>query len=154
MTRTTRTALLRRSALAAITAVGLLAAGVAQARDDRPDVRWSLSFGVPFGAPFAGVTVGNGDSYYGAAPVYGPSPYYGTTPHYGSYYDAAPSAYWPAPRRVVVVPRHDRDRDGIPNRWDRRYNPRWDRDGDGVPNRRDRHPNRPDRRDGRDWHGR
>lgn len=33
--------------------------------------------------------------------------------------------------------RHDRDRDGIPNRYDR------DRDGDGVPNRYDRRPNNP-----------
>ena len=33
--------------------------------------------------------------------------------------------------------RHDRDRDGIPNRFDR------DRDNDGVPNWRDRHPNNP-----------
>jgi hypothetical protein len=31
----------------------------------------------------------------------------------------------------------DRDRDGIPNRWDR------DRDDDGVPNRWDRRPNNP-----------
>jgi len=31
----------------------------------------------------------------------------------------------------------DRDRDGVPNRYDR------DRDGDGVPNRYDRNPNNP-----------
>ncbi len=31
----------------------------------------------------------------------------------------------------------DRDRDGVPNRYDR------DRDGDGVPNRFDDHPNNP-----------
>jgi len=36
--------------------------------------------------------------------------------------------------------RFDRDRDGIPNRFDR------DRDNDGVPNRRDRSPNNPYRR--------
>jgi hypothetical protein len=35
--------------------------------------------------------------------------------------------------------RGDRDRDGIPNRYDR------DRDGDGVPNRRDAHPDNPRR---------
>jgi hypothetical protein len=35
--------------------------------------------------------------------------------------------------------RHDRDHDGIPNRFDR------DRDGDGVPNYRDRRPNNPNR---------
>ena len=34
-------------------------------------------------------------------------------------------------------PRGDRDRDGIPNRWDR------DRDGDGAPNRYDARPNNP-----------
>jgi hypothetical protein len=35
--------------------------------------------------------------------------------------------------------RRDRDRDGVPNRFDR------DRDGDGVPNRFDDHPNNPRR---------
>jgi hypothetical protein len=35
--------------------------------------------------------------------------------------------------------RHDRDHDGVPNRFDR------DRDGDGVPNYRDRRPNNPNR---------
>lgn len=44
--------------------------------------------------------------------------------------------------------RRDRDRDGVPNRYDR------DRDGDGIRNRNDRHPNRPgpesrDHRNGR-----
>ncbi|MEO6362661.1 MAG: YXWGXW repeat-containing protein [Caldimonas sp.] len=34
----------------------------------------------------------------------------------------------------------DRDRDGVPNRFDR------DRDGDGVRNRNDRHPDNPRRR--------
>jgi hypothetical protein len=34
----------------------------------------------------------------------------------------------------------DRDRDGVPNRFDR------DRDNDGVPNRFDNHPNNPNRR--------
>lgn len=33
----------------------------------------------------------------------------------------------------------DRDRDGVPNRYDR------DRDGDGVPNRYDARPNNPNR---------
>jgi hypothetical protein len=33
----------------------------------------------------------------------------------------------------------DRDRDGVPNRYDR------DRDNDGVPNRRDSRPNNPNR---------
>ena len=34
---------------------------------------------------------------------------------------------------------HDRDRDGVANRWDR------DRDGDGVRNRYDRRPDNPRR---------
>lgn len=55
--------------------------------------------------------------------------------------------------------RGDRDGDGIPNRYDRLYNPRWDVDGDGIPNRYDRVDNRrfdrdrdgiPDRFDRRD----
>ena len=41
--------------------------------------------------------------------------------------------------RPGLGPRGDRDRDGIPNRFDR------DRDGDGVPNRFDRAPNQPRR---------
>jgi hypothetical protein len=36
-------------------------------------------------------------------------------------------------------PRGDRDRDGVPDRYDR------DKDGDGVPNRRDDRPNNPNR---------
>jgi hypothetical protein len=45
----------------------------------------------------------------------------------------------------------DRDRDGIPNRYDPNpnrpnYGVRGDRDGDGVPNRFDRYPNNPYRR--------
>jgi hypothetical protein len=50
----------------------------------------------------------------------------------------------------AVPSRWDRDGDGIPNRYDRRYNPPWDRDGDGVPNRYDRHD---DSRRGGDRHG-
>jgi len=44
--------------------------------------------------------------------------------------------------RSPPPPRHgynDRDRDGVPNRYDR------DRDGDGVPNRYDRRPDNPNR---------
>lgn len=67
-----------------------------------------------------------------------------------------------APQPVVYAPAYgrgygDRDRDGIPNRYDRVYNPRWDRDGDGVPNWRDRdgrhgRNDRHDRHDGRRNH--
>lgn len=52
-------------------------------------------------------------------------------------YDRPP----PPERRLMPPPVYgpggDRDRDGVPNRYDR------DRDGDGVPNRRDRAPNDP-----------
>jgi hypothetical protein len=41
----------------------------------------------------------------------------------------------PAPRGYYGY--GDRDRDGVPNRYDR------DRDGDGVPNRYDRNPRNP-----------
>jgi hypothetical protein len=61
----------------------------------------------------------------GGCVAYGPGaydPYYGSsTVYYGTYHDG----------RAM----RDRDRDGIPNRYDR------DRDGDGVPNRYDRAPN-------------
>ncbi|OUM01416.1 thrombospondin type 3 repeat-containing protein [Variovorax sp. JS1663] len=46
-------------------------------------------------------------------------------------YDSGP----PPPRASYG----DRDRDGVPNRYDR------DRDNDGVPNRYDRRPNNPNR---------
>ncbi|MNN75197.1 hypothetical protein D3C81_1914820 [compost metagenome] len=42
-------------------------------------------------------------------------------------------------------PNGDRDRDGIPNRYDRDNGNRHDRDGDGVPNRDDRRPDNPRR---------
>ena len=44
---------------------------------------------------------------------------------------------WDRERFVENRPMGDRDRDGIPNRYDR------DKDGDGVPNRLDRAPNNP-----------
>ncbi len=41
-------------------------------------------------------------------------------------------------------PRGDQDRDGIPNRWDNRpLNPHGDQDRDGVPNRWDQRPVNP-----------
>jgi hypothetical protein len=44
-------------------------------------------------------------------------------------------------------PYGDRDRDGVPNRYDRdtAYRPNGDRDGDGVANKYDRFPNNPNR---------
>lgn len=64
--------------------------------------------------------------------------------HRGGYVRVAPVVIvQPAP--VLVRPayrrggRHDRDRDGVPDRYDR------DRDGDGVPNRYDARPDNPRR---------
>ena len=78
--------------------------------------------------------------YYGnSSPYYG-SAYYGNTVPYvveerpGYVYGHA--GYTRRPRSG----RRDRDRDGVPNRYDR------DRDGDGVPNRHDAYPNNPSRR--------
>jgi hypothetical protein len=45
----------------------------------------------------------------------------------------------PPPPRGHQYGGGDRDRDGVPNRYDR------DRDNDGVPNRYDRTPNNPNR---------
>lgn len=54
------------------------------------------------------------------------------------------SGNWVRPRhdngRGHAYGRQDRDRDGVPNRYDR------DRDGDGVPNRFDRAPDNGHRR--------
>ncbi len=69
---------------------------------------------------------GNGWAYHAARWDRSPVPAYGTAPRY-----------------------RDRDRDGIPDRYDRRpgrYDGRGDRDRDGVPNRYDRRPNDPYRR--------
>jgi hypothetical protein len=119
-----------RLALVSVLALSsALGAGAAQARD--VDVRWSVTIGSP----------GWG---YGPAPVYVPAPVY------------LPQPVYRAPRPVYVLPQPvyyhrapvywDRDRDGIPNRYDRHYNPYGDRDRDGVPNRWDRDDRNPYRR--------
>jgi hypothetical protein len=75
---------------------------------------------------------------------YYPQPYVYTQP---SYVYTQPAYVYTQPGYVYYGQPHyhyghrrDRDRDGIPNRWDR------DRDNDGVPNRYDRRPNNPYRR--------
>ncbi|HSV35842.1 MAG TPA: hypothetical protein VLI46_09805 [Ramlibacter sp.] len=95
-----------------------------------------LSGCVAYGVPY-----GSAEVYYGSG-----SPYYGGGYH-GGYYGGAPyvidqrpvyiqgNSGYPPPRAL-----RDRDRDGVPNRYDR------DRDGDGVPNRQDPYPNDPRRR--------
>ena len=113
---------------------GTLAAGAAHA-GGRPNVQWSVTIG----SPRVGVVVG--------APIYVPPVY---VPRF---YSPRPySPFYAQP--VVVVPQRgvyragwrDADFDGIPNRYDHRYNPRGDRDGDGVSNRRDRNDRNPYRR--------
>jgi hypothetical protein len=87
-----------------------------------------LSIGVPL--PVYGYGYGG---YY-------PQPTYVVT---GPRYVVPQTYYYGGGHRYDRGHRHfrgDRDRDGIPNRWDR------DRDGDGVPNRWDRHPGNGHRR--------
>ena len=80
-----------------------------------------VQWSVTFGSPF----------YAQSMPIYGPPV----------------PVYW---QRGDYKPGYrDRDGDGIPNRYDHRYNPRWDRDGDGIPNRYDRHYGG----GGHNWHG-
>lgn len=99
--------------LVLVAAVGALAAGLAQARD-QADVQWSVTFGNT-----------------ASVPVYAPPPAVIVRPA------PVPVRYYREPTRW------DRDGDGIPNHRDRFYNPRWDVDGDGIPNRRDRYYNGP-----------
>ena len=116
----------KRIVVTALSLAGALAAGAAQARGNF-DVSvhigsGSFVLGLPLPPlPHVVVTPSRGYSpNYGHAPVYGPAQvYFHGQVGYG----------------------RDRDRDGIPNRYDSVYNPRWDRDGDGVPNRYDRYPN-------------
>ena len=124
-------------AIAAVALVGVLGAGLAQARED---VRFSVSIGAPAPVYTTGPAYVAGPAYGYDAPAYVPAPAYREErPAYGWYHVPA--------RRVTPW---DRDGDGIPNRYDRVYNPRWDVDGDGIPNRRDPHPFRYD--GNRGWH--
>lgn len=116
-------------------AVLVAVAATAGAAHARTDVQWQVSIPGPIG-----LVIGNTAPVY-AAPAY-PAAVYAPPVVY-----SRPVAVVEQP--VVVVPRRgdyrgrpsrwDVDGDGIPNRYDHRYNPRWDRDGDGVPNWRDRH---------------
>ena len=121
--------------VAALAIGGALATGAAQARGG--DVQWSVTVGTPavqwhVASPVARVVV--------PVPVY-PRYIYHASGHRHGYgdrdRDGIPNRY-----DRVYNPRWDIDGDGIPNRRDRVYNPRWDRDGDGIPNRYDRHPGR------------
>ncbi len=101
-------------AAAAVAATGAVGTADAEAAGEL-GVQWSVTIGSPFYAP----------------PLYLPPP--------PRVFHAPPApVYWGHGHHGY---RHgDRDRDGIPDRYDHRYTPRWDRDGDGVPNRYDRHP--------------
>lgn len=117
-------------AAAALVLGGLAAASTAHARSD---VHFSIGVNLP------GV-------YAQPAPVYYPS-----APSY--YVQPAPVYVQPAPVYYGGRgPWGDRDRDGVPNAYDRYDNrhhgrhhrgPRADADRDGVPNRYDRYPGNP-----------
>jgi hypothetical protein len=120
-------------AVPVLAAAGLFGSAAAHARSD---VQWSISIGVPFFAP--------PPVYYAPPPVH--------------YAPPRPVIVRPAP--IYYAPRHhgyhgyhghpgyhrDADRDGIPDRYDRRYDPYGDRDRDGAPNRWDRNDRNPYRR--------
>jgi hypothetical protein len=82
-------------------------------------------YGHPYGYPYGTAEV----HYSTGTPYYGGHYYYGHRPSYIHGYGA----------RGYGRGSRDRDRDGIPNRYDR------DRDGDGVPNRHDARPYNPRR---------
>lgn len=125
-------------AIVALGLAGALAGGSAMARD-RDDVRWSVTVGSP--GVYVGASSGYYPGYYRPAPVYvQPAPVYYEAPGYyhrdRHHHHHRHGHGYQEPRRWDV------DGDGIPNRYDNRYNPRWDRDGDGIPNRYDRYPGR------------
>jgi hypothetical protein len=101
-------------------------------------------------ATTAGCVESNGypaTTYAGAQPAYYGQPAYTPAPAY--YGGPAPTYYSPAPQvvtqtRYVPVRPGDRDRDGIPNRYDATNNRAGpaDRDRDGIPNRKDQRDNR------------
>ena len=148
---------MNKSLIAAVAATAsLLGTGAAHAGD----VYWSIGIN----APPVGTVISNAPVYAPAPVIVAPPPVVYAPPPV--VYAPAPVMYQPAPRVVypapVVVGRPvpvaygggwgDRDRDGIPNRYDRydnRYSHHhghrhggWDRDRDGVPDRYDRYDDR------------
>lgn len=141
------------------TAAALLAAGTARAGD----VHWSIGINLP---PIGTVisNVPQGPIYAPAPVIYSPPPVVYSPPPV--VYAPPPVVYRPVPRVVYPAPvvygqpvpvvygpgyyGHrqqgwgDRDRDGIPNRYDRYDNRQqhWDRDRDGIPNWQDRRDDR------------
>ncbi len=131
--------------LALAAAASVLAAGAAHAGSN---VYWSIGLN----APAVSTVISNSPGYYAPAPVYAYPPPVVYTP--------APRVYYPQPQVVYERPAPvyyhghrrgaDRDRDGIPDRFDRYDNRQgWngqhqyrDRDRDGIPDRRDPVDNR------------
>lgn len=126
----------------ALAAAAVLVTGAAHAGSN---VFWSIGIS----APPIGTVISNAPGYYAPAPVYAYPPPIVYTP--------APRVYYP-PQVVYERPvpiyhqgqrrQWDRDRDGIPDRYDR-YDNRQDRNGQVRDRDRDGIPDRYDRRDDR-----
>ena len=154
---------MKKPLVLAIAAVaGVLAAGAAQAGSN---IQWSIGINAP---PVATVISNGGYGYYAPAPVYAYPPEVVYSPAPRAYYppevvySPAPRAYYPPQvvyERPVPIYYHgqrrmsDRDRDGIPDRYDRYDNRQGydrghdrghfrDRDRDGIPDRYDRNDGR------------
>ena len=104
----------RKLAIVSVAFAGLLAAAASAEARGRDDVQFSLSIGS--------------------------NPFFSVQPVHGARHRSFDRRHDHGYRQAPTL--RDRDRDGIPNRFDRVHNPRWDRDGDGVPNRFDRNDNR------------
>ena len=120
---------MKKPLVLAIAAVaGVLAAGAAQAGSN---IQWSIGINAP---PVATVISNGGYGYYAPAPVYAYPPEVVYSPAPRAYYppevvySPAPRAYYPPQvvyERPVPIYFHgqrrmsDRDRDGIPDRYDR-----------------------------------
>jgi len=126
------------------TAIALGAVVAASAAHARSDVVFSIGVNAPYVVP-SPVYVQPRPVYVQPQPVYvQPQPIY-----------VQPRAYYGHPYYAQRSgPYGDRDRDGVPNRFDRdsrwfdpraayHYGGRRDADHDGVPNRVDRAPNNP-----------
>jgi hypothetical protein len=140
---------MRKILAVALVAGSTLAANAAHAGGN---VYWSIGVNT---VPLGGV-ISNAPGYYSPAPVYAYPP--------PALYVPAPQVYYPplvvyeAPQVVYQRPMPvyrwgerrfwDRDRDGIPDRYDRhderkrRHGDFRDRDRDGIPDRFDRYDNR------------
>ena len=135
-------------AIALAAAAGLFATGAANAGSN---VYWSVGISAP---PVATV-ISNAPGYYAPAPVYSYPPqvvYHQPRAYYPPQvvYERPAPVYYHGQRRMS-----DRDRDGIPDRWDRYDNRQYrghdrghdhgnyrDRDRDGIPDRHDRNDGR------------